>query len=168
MTQTPLPGDFGLVRIRGSVGFLIRLGQWLNGDGFADFEHAFVYIGDGLIVEAEPGGARISGLDEYAGEEILWSTGKIPLTGEQRENVVAAAKGYVGVPYDWMDYLSIALLRFGIRPRWVLDRVMGDDHLICSELVDYSDQAAEVQLFKDDRIPGDVTPGDLRQLLEAA
>ncbi|MFD0528969.1 hypothetical protein ACFQ1I_21765 [Kitasatospora arboriphila] len=38
---------------------LIRIGQWLNASGFADYEHAFVFVGDGQLVEAQPGGAEL-------------------------------------------------------------------------------------------------------------
>lgn len=130
-----LPGDFGLVSIKGNVGFLIRLGQFLNGDGFRDFEHAFIYIGDGKIVEAEPGGARIADLSEYDGREILWSSGLIELTDAQRQVIVEAAKNDVGTPYSYLDYLAIALYRLHIKHPGVAKRVEESKHLICSQLV---------------------------------
>jgi uncharacterized protein YycO len=142
------PGDFGLVRIVGGVGRMIRVGQWLLGDGFADFEHAFVYVGDGRIVEAQPGGARETGLADYEGRPIVWSTGKVPVTGEQRAAIVAAAYSYLGV--------RVPLVR-----RFVADA----GHMICSQLVDQCYQDAGVHLFADRRWPGDVTPGDLYRLI---
>lgn len=166
MTE-PLPGDFGLCSIGGDVGRLIQLGQWLNGDGCTTWEHAFVYVGDGQIVEAEPGGARLAGVSEYDGRPLLWSTGRIPLTDEQRTAVVAAARGFLGVPYGFADYLSLALLRFRIRPGWVKRRVASNRTMICSQLVDASYLAAGVHLYADGRLPGDVTPGDLYRLFRA-
>src|SRR2546426_23017 len=44
----PQPGDFGLCSIAGPVGTLIRVGQWLVGEGFREYEHAFI------VTEAEP------------------------------------------------------------------------------------------------------------------
>ncbi|QMU69514.1 hypothetical protein [Streptacidiphilus sp. P02-A3a] len=161
----PLPGDFAVIRIAGDVGRLIRLGQWLNGDGYANYEHAFIYLGDGDLVEAEPGGARLSPLTEYDGCSPYWSTGRIALTEEQREALVAAAHRYVGVPYSFLDYGSIALARFHLRLPAVKRYVADTHHMICSQLVDQCYQDAGVHLFADGRIPGDVTPGDLYRLI---
>jgi uncharacterized protein YycO len=54
----PLPGDFFVTKISGDVGWLISVGEWLNGSRFGPWDHAGIYVGDGQIVEAEPGGAR--------------------------------------------------------------------------------------------------------------
>jgi cell wall-associated NlpC family hydrolase len=163
----PQPGDFGLCSISGDVGRLIRLGQWLNGDGFTGWEHAFVFVGDGQIVEAMPGGARLADVSEYDGRPLLWSTGRIPLTDGQRAAVAGAARGFLGVPYGFGDYLSLALLRFHVRPGWVKRRVASNRTMICSQLVDASLLAAGVHLYADGRIPGDVTPGDLWELIRS-
>ena len=48
----PQPGDFGVVHMNGNPGKWIHIGEIVNGDGFADYEHAFVYVGGGKIVEA--------------------------------------------------------------------------------------------------------------------
>jgi uncharacterized protein YycO len=161
--NSPLPGDFGLVSIEGGVGWLIRLCQWLNGDGYYDYEHAFIYIGNGQIVEAEPGGARIAQLDEYDGRPILWSTSLIPLTDEQRSAIVEAAVSQVGTPYSFLDYLAIALYRIGIRHPGISDYVITSKHLICSQLVakDYED----VGISLTDYPAYLVTPGRLTKFL---
>nr|WP_104816969.1 hypothetical protein [Kitasatospora sp. MMS16-BH015] len=163
---TPLPGDFAVVRMSGSAGRLIRVGQWLNGDGFSDFEHAFVYVGDGELVEGEPGGASTGSLAGYEGRPMLWSTGRIPLDDEQREAVVAAARGYLGTPYSVMDYFALAThhLHLPVSPLFK-GYVMSSKHMICSQLVDQCYHDAGVQLFDDHRWPGYVTPGDLTRLL---
>jgi hypothetical protein len=161
----PLPGDFAVVHMSGEAGRLIRIGQWLDGSGYADYEHAFVCLGDEQIVEAEPGGARQSALSEYAGSDPAWSTDRIALTDEQRGLVVAAARRYIGVPYSFLDYGSLALARLHLRPAFVKRYVADTRHMICSQLVDQCYQDAGVHLFTDGRIPGDVTPGDLYQLI---
>lgn len=165
MPGAPLPGDFGLCRIDGGVGFLIRLGQWLNGGGFADLEHAFLYIGDGRIIEAQPGGAVEADLAEYADRPIVWSTGRIPLTDEQRPAIVAAARSYLGVPYGFADYLALAARRFHIPVPGLRRWIAGSHSVICSQLVDQAYQDAGVHLFIDGRAPGDVTPADLYKLI---
>ena len=126
------PGDFAVVRMDGVTGRLIRFGQWLNGDGFRDYEHAFIYIGGEQIIEAEPGGARIADVTEYGARDVLWSTGKVSLSDEQRSAVVEAARGFVGVPYSFLDYLLLALKRFHITVPILNRRVVGSKHMICS------------------------------------
>lgn len=161
--STVRPGDFGLVRITGAVGFGIRLAQFLNGDGFEDYEHALLYLGHGQILEAEPGGARIVDVSEYDGRTVLWS--HWPLTDAQRAGIVATGRTLVGTPYSFLDYASLALLHFHVRPRFVVDYVRDSGHQICSQLIDFCYMKNGVHLFTDDRFPGDVTPGDLRTRL---
>lgn len=160
------PGDFGLVSIKGGVGFLIRLGQWLNGDGFFNYEHAFVYVGEGKIVEAMPGGALLSDLSEYDGRDIMWSSGLIPLTDTQRNTIVQRALSQVGTPYSFLDYLAIALYRLHIKHPGVAKRVEDSKHLICSQLVAVDYDAADMPVS--DVTAYLVTPGKLtKHLLRA-
>jgi hypothetical protein len=161
--MAPIAGDFGLVSIKGGVGRLIRLGQWLNGDGFFDYEHAFIYVGNGKIVEAMPGGALLSDLSEYDGRGILWSTDYVPLTDQQRNNIVGQALQQVGTPYSFLDYLAIALYRLGIKHPGIKNRVEKSKHLICSQLVAKDFFDAGVPLA--DVPPYLVTPGKLTEHL---
>ncbi|MFJ3248349.1 hypothetical protein [Streptomyces sp. NPDC086782] len=159
----PLPGDFALTKIAGVTGAFISAGQYLVGDG-APVQHAYVYVGDGLIVQAMPGGAELIALED-ANEPYVWSTGKIPLTATERFDICVNALSLVGTPYSFLDYASIALAHYRIRPAWVRDFVASTGHLICSQLVDEAYLRAGVHLFDDGRLPGDVTPGDLWKLL---
>lgn len=161
----PLPGDFGLVHMGGDSGKLIHLGQWLNGDGFADFEHAFLFVGmGGTIVEAEPSGAKRA---PFHYGNVLWSTDKIPLTEEQRIIIVRTADKCVGTPYSAADYFAIAAKRLKLGPLvpGLKNYVASSKHMICSQLVDYCYAQAGVHLFDDNRWPGYVTPGALAELL---
>lgn len=159
----PMPGDFALTKITGLTGAFVSAGQWLVGDG-APVQHAFIYVGNGEIIQAMPGGAELIRLED-ASEPVVWSTGRIALTAAERMRIVGAARGLVGTPYSFLDYGSIALAYYKIRPRWVRDFVADSGHLICSQLVDEAYLRAGVHLFDDGRIPGDVTPGDLWKLL---
>lgn len=165
MTYAPQQGDIGLVRIHGAVGAGIRFAQWLNGDGFADFEHAFVYVGGGQLVEAEPGGARLAALAEYASERVVWL--RAPLSCGPA--VAEAARQLTGVPYSFLDYEAIALHHFHI---WApgLKRYIGSTgHMICSQLADEAARRGGWKIFDDGRWPGYVTPGDLyREALKQA
>lgn len=153
-------GDIGLARIKGFVGLTIQLGQWFNGDG-SRWTHAYIVGRADVIYQAEPGGAEAVPLDTYAGREVFVHP---ELTTEQRDRIVAAAKDMLGTPYSFLDYLSIALHRFRIRPRFVERYVQTTKHMICSQLVDEAYLRAGVHLFADGRLPQDVTPGDLARL----
>ena len=137
MTVTPEAGDFGLTQIHGDTGKLIRFGQWLNGDGFADYEHAFIYIGGGKIVEAELPVTRIGDLSEYDDCTIEWSTGIVKPTQMQRYNIVSFAKACVGTPYSIADYFSLAAKRLHIPIPGLTAYVKSSGHMICSQEVAY-------------------------------
>jgi hypothetical protein len=158
----------------GDSGKLIRLGQYLNGDGFGDYEHAFVFLGNDLIVEAEPKGAKMNAL-HY--DNVMWSAGKFDLSVKQRMDICNAARGYIGTPYSAMDYFALAAKRLHLGPLipGLRRYVETSKHMICSQLVDKCYQDAGFQLFKDDqnhgrhdtgRWNGYVTPGSLYELDE--
>ncbi|WP_329565415.1 hypothetical protein [Kitasatospora sp. NBC_01266] len=162
----PRPGDFAVVSMGGEVGRLIRLGQWLNGDGFANYEHAFVLVGDDEVIEAQPGGARQAPLAEYDTHLIRWSSGHIQLTNDQRVEIVAAARGCLRVPYSFLDYAALAAHRVHLPGSSLLKGYVADTrHQICSQLVDQCYQDAGIHLFGDGRWPGYVTPADLYRLI---
>ena len=160
----PQPGDFGVVHMGGDAGKWIHIGEIVNGDGFGDYEHAFVYVGGGQIIEAEPGGARQA---QVHYNSILWSTGIVILSLEQRMSIVEAAHKYVGTPYSAVDYFAIAAKRLGlgVLVPGLKAYVASSKHMICSQLVDQCYQDAGVHLFNDDRWPGYVTPAALAGLL---
>jgi uncharacterized protein YycO len=172
MTVQPMPGDFGLVKTGGQgfaglVAWAIRFGT------DAPVNHAFVYVGDGRIVEAEPGGACESSVDRYG--DVVWSTGRldVELTTTQRWAIVQAALDAVGTPYGWLDIVAIALAQKRLgglvdSDDWIARRISNDGTLICSQLVDVAYKAAGVGLFADGRLPGLVSPGDLYRLLVPA
>jgi hypothetical protein len=164
--QQPQPrlADVGLVRVNGPVGRLIRIGQWLLGDGFSTWEHAFLVLPGGMLIEAQPGGAVICPLSEYADRHVEYMS-PAGMTDGQRLAVSAAALHYVGVGYSALDYLALAAHRLhlpipGLR-RWVAS----SRHMICSQLVDQAYADGGCALFSDGRWPSYVTPADLwRQL----
>lgn len=159
MAYKPQPGDFGLSVIGGFGGWWVNLGQSLTGDS-SRYTHAFVVLPGGKVIEAMPGGARIADLSDYLdGQDVIFS--RMRLTDFERENIVAHAESFEGVPYSFLDYLSLALVHFNIRPKWLRKYIKDSGHMICSQLVDEAYLRAGVHLFDDGRDPGDVTPGDL-------
>ncbi|MGZ4587718.1 MAG: hypothetical protein ACXVX9_07930 [Mycobacteriaceae bacterium] len=126
--------------------------------------HAFVYVGNGQIVEANPSGAAVGNVDEYP--HTIWS--HMALTTQQRHAIANAADTLVGTPYSWVDDACIGLADlFGWHvPEPVRARLSRRSRLMCSQLVDVAYSKAGVHLFPDGRIPGDVSPGDLLHLIE--
>ncbi|MGC9439268.1 hypothetical protein [Streptomyces sp. WG5] len=165
MTEVqPRCGDFGLAKIGGLAGAFVNFGQWFVGD-FAPVQHALVYVGDGMVVQAMPSGAELIRLED-ASPVVKWSTGLVPLGDGEREVICREAKSLVGTPYSFLDYVSIALERFGFRSKLFRDIIESSDRLICSQLVVEAYSRAGVDLFGAGKFPGDYTPGDLYNLLK--
>lgn len=157
--------DFGLVQVDGWPGDLIRIGQGLNGDGWSKLEHAFLYLGGGTIIQAEPGGAKIYPLSIYDKRNVRWSSGLFPdLTDQQRRDISNVARFLQGTGYSSADYFALAAHRFHM-PIPGLKDYIGDSHrLICSQLVDLAYDRGGYHLFGNDW-PGYVSPGRLGLLL---
>lgn len=161
---SPKPGDIGLTRITGLVGWMIRLGQFFNSDGFSHYEHAFIVLEDGMLIEAMPGGAQIIPLSEYDDYDVLYVT--VPgLTAADRKRICAAARSFEGVEYSFVDYAAIAAHRLHLPLPGLRAFVESTDHQICSQLVDNAYRLAGVKLFSDGRWAGYTTPGALYQRL---
>lgn len=163
--MSPQQGDFGVTRVSSSVGRLIRLGQWLNGDGYADYEHAFIVMPQGRVVEAQPGGARLV-TRPYADEMTIYS--HYTLNSATRDRIVSEAMKTLGTPYSFLDYLALVLHRFHIRTPGLKRYIESSGHMICSQLVDRVYANAGVHLFVDGRWCGDVTPADLLTVVEGS
>lgn len=162
--STPQPGDIGLTSIQGPVGALIRVGQWLNGNGFAAYEHAFVVLPDDRLIEAMPGGARIRPLTEYDQRQVLYVS-PTDLTDAQRTLIAETAQAHEGIGYSFLDYAALAAHRLHLPIPGLRRYVASTRHLICSQLADQAYADAGVPLFDDGRWPGYVTPGALFDLL---
>lgn len=157
----PGPGDIGLVRIRGAEGRLIRVGQWLLGNGYADFEHAFVMVSSTHLVEAEPAGAREVPLSEYGWAQVVW----LRCPDQYRAAVAQQAQTFVGVPYGFADYLALAAHRFRL-PVPGLRAFIGDTHsMICSQLAVAAARRGGWEVLSPEW-DGYVTPGALYELAE--
>jgi hypothetical protein len=150
---------------------LIRFGQWMNGDGFSDHVHAFIYLGNGAIAEAAPGGARIRPLDGCGYTDIVWSWPAWQPSGKVRQGIVERARWYVGrpggTPYGWLDYWALGAHRLHLPMPGVRHRIETGHTMICSQLADRCADDAGEHLFDDGRWCGFVTPGDLYQAFTA-
>lgn len=154
----PELGAFGVTRTNGWAA------PWIRLITRSTVNHAFVYVGNGQIVEANPSGAAVGNVSEYP--HAIWS--HMALTDQQRHAIANAADTLVGTPYSWVDDVCIGLADlFGWHvPEPVRARLSGRSRLMCSQLVDVAYSKAGIHLFPDGRIPGDVSPGDLLHLIE--
>lgn len=177
MTE-PLPGDFFTTKTAGP--FMDRFAAWvirwgtarrING-GWVDapVNHAGLYVGDGVIVEAV-GKVRYGNIDEYP--DAHWSTGRLPAAltpnDAQRKAIVDAAHAMVGRPYGWLDLLAIGLAQKRVGAHvtsdtWWARRLSSGRTLICSETVEVGYAAGQIQLCPG-VLPGLVSPEDLDGLL---
>lgn len=159
----PRPGDIGITKISGAGGRWIRRLQWLNGDGYEDFEHAFVVesvdpvTAQPWIVEAMPGGA-VHVVNWH--RDVRW----LVCPEEYRAGVAQAALDSVGIGYSWADYGALGLHRFHLPTPLLKRYITSSGHMICSQLADHAALKGGWHLFDDGRWEGDVTPGDLTGL----
>ena len=157
MSYTPQPGDFGVVKTNGIIGRLIRLGTTSR------WNHAFIYIGDGVIVEANPTGVTLSPVKKYP--QIAWNH-RDTIPAKTREQLVDLALAEVGKPYAFLDIAILLLRIMGLRftkPNKFWKKLAIQNGWFCSELVSYCYRSAGLTLInkKDDL----VVPGDLAERL---
>lgn len=157
------PGDLAVVRPRSLIGDDIDIMERLAGYR-GGFVHAFVAVEYPNIVEAEPHGAVCHPF-HYDPHGIEWSTGRIVLTPAERAAIVAAAMGYVGTPYSFLDYAAIAAHRFHLWAPGLAGYVTSTRHMICSQLVDQCYRDGGVELFEPGRLPQFVVPDDLAEVI---
>lgn len=155
--HTPNLGDFGVVKTDGIIGRLIRIGT------ASRWNHAFIYIGEGLIVEANPTGVEISPVTKYP--HIAWNHHDV-LSDETRNKIATMARKEVGKPYAFVDIAALALRILGLRfvsSNRLWQALASKNSWFCSELVAGCYREAGIVLVnkKDDL----VTPGDLAERL---
>jgi hypothetical protein len=122
-----LPGCYGVSHGGGITGELIRhaTGSWAG--------HAFIYIGNGQIIEAAPPVVRV--VPAASHPDAVWNV-RYPLTNAQRDRICARARTLAGRPYDYPAYTGFALKVLKIGDGAELDPVFKADHWrVCSALV---------------------------------
>jgi uncharacterized protein YycO len=151
----PRIGDYGVVKTSGFFGKLIRLGT------VSRWNHAFIYIGDGKIVEANPTGVTISPVANYP--KVAWNLHE-ELSDDSRAKIVAHANSTVGRPYNFGIIAMLALRALGVKifPMKFINYLAKHDGYICSELVAECYTEAGVPICK---TPDLCNPGDLAERL---
>ena len=156
MTYSPQFGDYGVVKTKGFFGKLIRIGTQSR------WNHCFIYIGNDLIVEANPTGVEVSQVSKYP--QIAWNQHE-ELSYTQRETIASHAKWLVGRPYSFFTIAGMALRILGFKffGNRLLRAISKHDGYICSELVAECYRNAEMILVcEQDYL---VNPGDLAERL---
>lgn len=146
-------GCFGVSHGSGLAGELIRHAteSWAG--------HAFVYIGNGQIVEGWAPVARVAPADSHP--DAVWNAHEA-LTDEQRMQIVARAQALVGTPYDWSAYVGFALEVLKLRSGSQLDPVFKQDRWrVCSALVADCYERAGITIDGGQTDPNLVSPADL-------
>jgi uncharacterized protein YycO len=153
----PRIGDYGVVRSNGIFARLIQIGT------VSRWNHAFVYIGDGQIIEANPRGIEVSSVFKYP--LIAWNQHE-ELDAKERHIIVEHAKAQIGKPYNFLVIANLALRILGLKVlanTKLLYKMAQKDGYICSELVAecYKVAGADTSI----KAPDLVTPGDLAERL---
>lgn len=172
------PGDIGFMGMAGGVGVFVEQAQrWVDRSTPEErkIRHVLVVTdtadqdsGWPLAVQAMPHGAEEIRLTPGRHGDVIFIR---PYYGySQGERVAAAARGYIGAPYSFLDYAAIAgrhALALKPTQRTLFDRyVSATGHMICSQLADQCLSDAGWHVFDDGRISQDVTPVALyRQML---
>jgi len=157
----PKPGDFALVHVKGGIGTYLSMVELMLGDNHTRYDHALIYIGGHDCVEAMPYGvvqAPLKAPYHALYGHALWSTGRWNLTDIERSDIVAAAKSYIGTPYNYFAWITLPTFSWNLPGKNLLPKIMGTHVLMCSQLVAQCYEDAGVPLFS--RWPGYITPAD--------
>ena len=157
-TYEPRLGDIGITRTPGIFGHLIRVGT------SSRWNHAFIYIGNGKIVEATPRGVKISMLSTYP--VVVWNKND-DISDADRARIANHALSLVGSSYS---FITIALIVFRIIGAKFLSNnkfmvwAAKKEGYICSELCSecYSKIGHLISTDPDYLVnPGDISDYDL-------
>lgn len=142
----------------GGHGFVPRAIQILTRSRYAHV--VIVEDSDGGIIEAMPGGVRRAHISQYAGLPACSNLAE-HMTTTQQAQILTAAQGMLGVPYDDLAIADDALECLGIRWRWLAAIANGNHELICSAAVAKMGLAAGFDWLCGRRVLSEVTPADL-------
>jgi hypothetical protein len=122
-----VPGIYGLSHGGGITGELIRSAtqSWAG--------HAFIYVGNGMMVEGVPPRAQLVPAGKY--DDAIWAY-KMPISPEQEVKAGDRAHALIGTDYDYPAYIGFALEVLKLKSGQQLDPVFkSDTWRVCSALV---------------------------------
>ena len=153
MNGAPRPGNYGVTHGSGLAGELIRHAteSWAG--------HAFIYIGDGMIIEDAPPAARTAPVASRP--DAVWNADE-EISQAQRDVICARAHALIGTPYDYPAYIGFALELLKIRDGTQLAaQFRHDTWRVCSALVADCYGRAGIDLAAGLGYPNLVSPADL-------
>lgn len=120
------------------------------------FNHAAVYVGDGMVVEAVGGGVRLLHLKEFLQDDHIVRTMVVRneyLDDSQRDSIGSFAISKVGKPYNFV----------GLAPQLLKEKSMNldqfhRDNYFCSQLVAAAYRSGDARIH---HYSIDLSPGDL-------
>jgi uncharacterized protein YycO len=148
MGSPDLTAQIGLVCSTGIYSDGIRFFQSLREPAhLAKYTHCVTALDNDRLLEAMPGGARITRIDTYD-RPIVWS--QFIYKGDERDSIVNWTEDREGAPYAWEDIplIALALTTGDDTPQWLEDKLAADHRYICSELADAAYKQAGLHLFK--------------------
>jgi len=154
----PEVGDFFVVHTTGIAARLIQLGTR------SKWNHAGIYLGDDLIIEARPSGVKKANISKYDGKPILWY--KNPdMTPYQRVTIQTFTERFENDGYGIWSIIALGFkcLTFGIPflpANWMAER---EKRVICSQLVAWCYSHAGIKLTH--KRHALVTPKDLAKVV---
>lgn len=149
------PGRYICVGGRGFAPRAIQLFTWSR------YCHVvMVETSDGDIIEAMPGGVRRAHISQYAGLPACSNLAE-RMTSVQQTQIVTAAQGMLGVPYNDLAIADDALEALGLHPKWLANLANGNHELICSAAVAKMGAAAGFDWLCGKRVLSEVTPANL-------
>lgn len=149
------PGNYGVSHGSGMVGELIRHAteSWAG--------HAFLYVGDGMIIEAAPPATRIAPVASHP--DAVWNLNE-DFTDAQGMSFVARAHALLGTPYDYPAYIGFTLEVLKIRTgEQLAAEFRHDSWRVCSADVadEYAHGTLPIDLTAGLKFPNLVSPADL-------
>ena len=152
MTYEPQRGDYFVISSKGLIPFLIQIGTRSKDN------HAGLYVGDNQVIEAMPGGVRLSPVTKYS--DIIWNKHE-ELTEPQREAIVKEALKHLGNKYSFLDYVAIIMRIIGLpSSTWLANLLAKSSNVICSELVARVYRSVGISI-EGDKPDFYITPADL-------
>lgn len=144
VSWTPPPGTVGITYSYGWVGCRATLGQLLIGET-ARYSHAFVVLDERVIIEPWPSGARITLIDDYAGDYVAYGW-LADATPAQRKTLASCALSLDGVKHGLTDYAALALKRMGWRGKRVTRRAEDTRRLLPVQFIAETYRRAGLEL----------------------
>lgn len=127
-------GDIIVVHSNTVIGRVIR---WVTNSWAS---HVAVYIGEGFVFEARPGGARTVPLSFYVGKKWEFRSYRLNVDREMKEKFIHHLIQKTGVGYDYGQILSIAAHRLFNLELKAQNRQLA----ICSEIIYQSAREAGI------------------------